>query len=422
VPEVVPDDNKLAFFVYVGHPEDVKIDSPFPMDNVVDSATTPPDLGRAYAKQLRWVGELRFLSFFLAILAYALLGAHKWSASLAQAATNNFYLQIVICWIPLWIVCALANLPVSLYRFRLEHKFQMAKSGLQAWLKDFFKVNTLQFGYGAAIIEIAFVSTTLFPAYGWILAGILCSFLFMAVIRSAPWLLSLFYPVLPLNNKPLQERLTRLASKAGVHAGTIYDWRISERTRAANALVTGIGSARRILLTDTLLSGLSEDEIEAIMAHELGHCALHHIRAKLALHAAIFTAIFGVINFAVLHDLVCFIDDNRGWHDLRLLPGSFLYWNCAYIYGNMFLSALSRRQEKAADLYSWTLIGRAGPFITAMRKFTALNLIVFDKNSEWKYMHPPTADRIAVAEEYAKAHGETITAAASAGATSSVGD
>jgi len=88
----------------------------------------------------------------------------------------------------------------------------------------------------------------------------------------------------------------------------------------------------------------------------------------------------------------------------------------------MFLSALSRRQEKAADLYSWTLIGRAGPFITAMRKFTVPNLIVFDKNSEWKYMHPPTADRIAAAEEYAKAHGETITAAASAGATSSVGD
>src|SRR6266487_6910701 len=102
------------------------------------------------------------------------------------------------------------------------------------------------------------------------LAGVLCSFLLMAVNRSLPWLLSLFYPVLPLSNKPLQEKLTRLAAEARLHVGTIYEWRISERTRGANALVTGVGSARRILLTDTLITGLSEDEVEAIVARR-GH-------------------------------------------------------------------------------------------------------------------------------------------------------
>jgi STE24 endopeptidase len=388
------------------------------MNTAANTTARSQDPGRAYAKQLRWVGELHFLAFFLTILAYALLGVHNRSASFAQAATDNFYLQIAICWIPLWFVCAVANLPISLYRFRLERKFQLAKSGFRLWVRDFLKTNALGFVFNATIIEVAFASATLFPAYGWILAGMLCSLLFMALNRSLPWLLSLFYPVLPLNNKPLHERLTQLAAKAGVHVGSIYEWRISERTRAANALVTGIGSVRRILLTDTLLSGLTEDEVEAIMAHELGHCALHHIRAKLLLKTLIFAAIFSVINFAVLHDLVCFLDDSHGWHDLRLLPGFFLYWNFGHVYGNMLFSALSRRQEKAADLYSWRLIGRSGPFITAMRKVTALNLIVFDKNSEWKYMHPPTADRIAAAEEYAKAHGETITAAESARATS----
>ena len=382
----------------------------FVMDNAATSSTVPQDLGRAYAKKLRWVGELRFLAFFLVILAYGLLGIHKWSASFVQTATNNFYLQILLCWIPLWILCVVAYLPVSLYRFYLDRKFQMAKSGLHPWLRDFLKANALGFAFGAAIIETAFASTTSFPSYGWILAGILCSFLFMAVNRSLPWLLSLFYPVLPLSNNLLQEKLTRLAAKARLQVGTIYEWRISERTRGANALVTGVGSARRILLTDTLISGLSEDEVEAIVAHELGHCALHHIRARLLLQSFIFVAIFYAINFAVRHDLVCFIDDNRGWKDSRLLPGFFLYWNCAYIYGMMILSTLSRRQEREADLYSWTLIGRAEPFISAMRKLTALNLAVFDKKSEWKYMHPPTADRIAAAEQYAKAHGESITA------------
>jgi len=313
-----------------------------------------------------------------------------------------------------------AYLPVSLYRFYLDRKFQMAKSGLRPWLRDFLKANALGFAFGSAIIEIAFASTTLFPSIGWMLAGVLCSFLLMAVNRSLPWLLSLFYPVLPLSNKPLQEKLTRLAAEARLHVGTIYEWRISERTRGANALVTGVGSARRILLTDTLITGLSEDEVEAIVAHELGHCALHHIRARLILQSLIFGTIFCVINIAVRYDLVAFIDDNRGWHDLMLLPGFFLYWNCAYIYGNMILGALSRRQEKAADLYSWKLIGRAEPFITAMRKLTALNLVVFDKKSEWKYMHPPTGDRIAAAEQYAKEHGETFTLAGVAVTTGSM--
>jgi len=392
------------------------------MNSVATSSTAPQDPARAYSKQLRRVGELRFLAFFVAVLAYALLGMHKWSASFAQATTTNFYWQVLLCWIPLWIVCLVSYLPASLYGFYLDRKFQKANSSLGPWLRDFLKANGLGFVFGAAIMEIAFVSNTLFPSYGWVLAGILCSFLFVAVNRSLPWILSLFYPVLPLSDNSLKEKLTSLAAKARIQAGTIYEWRISERTRGANALVTGVGSARRILLTDTLISGLSEDEIEAIVAHELGHCALHHVRARLLLQSLIFIIIFYCIDFTVRHDLVCFTDDNRGWHDLRLLPGFYLYWNCAYVYGNMILSALSRRQEKAADHYSWTLLGRTAPFITAMRKLTDLNLVVFDKKSEWKYMHPPTADRIAAAEQYAKAHDEAVATTEVAVATGSTSD
>jgi STE24 endopeptidase len=379
------------------------------MENAAPAWTLPRDPGRAYAKQLRWAGELRFLAFFLAILAYALFGVHKRAASLALATTDIFFLQLLLCWIPLWIVCTLANLPVSVYRFYLDQKFQMTNSGLEPWLRDFLKAEALGLAFSGAIIEIAFLSGSLVPSYGWISAGLLSSCLFMTISRSLPWLLSLFYPVVPVSNKALEERLTRLAAKARVPVGIIYEWHISERTRGANALVTGIGSARRILLTDTLISGLSEDELEAIVAHELGHCVLHHIRDKLLLQCLIFVAIFWAINFAVRHDLVCFADNTRSWRDLSAVPGFLLYWNCACIYGNSILASLSRKHEKAADLYSWMLIGRAAPFIAAMRKLTALNVMVFDKGSEWKYRHPPTADRIAAAEQFARAHGELPT-------------
>jgi STE24 endopeptidase len=370
----------------------------------------PPAPGRAYSKQFRVAAELRFLALFLAFLAYGFLRINQWSASWAQTVTNNFYLQLLICWALLWLLCAVAQLPPSLYRFYLDRKFHIAKSGLRSWFRDFLKANALGFAFGAAIVGIAFASNNLFPSYGWILAGILSSFLFMAVTRSLPWIFSFFYPVLPLTDKSLQERLTQLAAKAGLRVGTIYEWRISETTRRANALVTGIGSARRILLTDTLISSLSEDEVDAIIAHELGHCALHHVRARLLLQSLIFVGIFYVIGLAVRCQLVAFADGKGSWNDLTLVPGFFIYWSCAYIYGNFLLAALSRKQERAADLYSWTLMGRSAPFIAAMRKLTDLNLIVFDKKSEWKYMHPATADRIAAAEEFAKAHGEMIAA------------
>jgi Zn-dependent protease with chaperone function len=96
------------------------------------------------------------------------------------------------------------------------------------------------------------------------------------------------------------------------------------------------------------------------------------------------------------------------WTDLRFLPGIFLFWAIGHLQGTLLLAALARRQEKAADLYGWSLIGRVEPFITAIKKLTDLNLIVYDKTSQWRYLHPATTERIAAAQQYAKAHGEVI--------------
>jgi STE24 endopeptidase len=318
----------------------------------------------------------------------------------ARSSTHNFYLQIALCWFSFWAVCTLFTFPVTCYTFYLQRKFGVATAELRTFLRDSFKANVLSFLLGGALIEIAFVSHTIFPSFGWICAGLLYALLFLGINRSLPWILSLFYPVVPLADGSLNERLARLATKAGIRARTILEWRISGRTRQANALVTGIGATRRILLTDTLISALSEEEVEALVAHEFGHCALHHAAKRLILQGLVFSAIFFCLNFAVHNGLVWYAGENLGWADLNLLPGLFLNWTCGSAYGNFITGALSRKQEKAADLYSWKLIGRVEPFVTGMRKLSALNLIVFDKGSEWRYMHPPAADRIAAAKQF----------------------
>lgn len=368
--------------------------------------TGKSDGGRAFTKRLRWAGEVQFLALFAAIVAFGWMGFHQRATLLAQALTHSFFLQIVICWFPLWALCTVAAFPVACYTFYLQRKFGLLNGGLRIWIRDYLKLNALAFLLGGALLEIAFLSNAILPSFGWICAGVLYAILFLWIHRSFPWILSLFYPIAPLGNEALREGIARLAAKAGVSTGTIYEWRISERTRQANALVTGVGAARRILLTDTLLAQLSIEEAEAIVAHELGHCALHHVAKRFLLQAVIFCLILGGISFAVHNGLVWFADQSLGWTDLTLIPGFFFYWTCGRLYGNFIIAALSRRQEREADLYSWRLVGRVEPFITGLRKLTEINLVVFDKGSQWKYSHPATAERLAAAEKFARANGE----------------
>jgi STE24 endopeptidase len=379
--------------------------------------TTPPappteqeKSARAFTKRYRWVAEFQFLALFLTIVIYCLLGFHERVAALAKSFTGNFYLQVALCWLPLWAVCTLVSLPGTCYGFFLQRKFGLATAALRAWLWDSIKANLLLLVFTGVLLEIVFTCHIIFPVYGWLCAGFATSLLLLGITRSLAWILSLFYPVLPLENASLRERLARLATKAGLRVGTIYEWKISSRTRHANALVAGTGGARRILLTDTLIAALSEDEMEAIVAHEFGHCALHHVAKRLLLQGFVFSGLFFCINFAVRNDLVAFTHRNVVWANLMLVPGLYLYWTCGRIYGNLILAVLSRKQEKAADLYSWKLTGRAEPFISGMRKLSELNLIVFDKSSEWRFFHPPTRDRIAAAEQFAIANGELATA------------
>ncbi len=376
----------------------------------MSTPTTPPtgqpDPGRAFTKRLKWATEFRILALFAALLGYGGMGLNQRVALFVHSTTRNFPLQVALGWLPLWLVCTAATFPVACYTLYLQRKFGLLTGGPRVWFRDYLKSNALALLFGAALFEIAFLSNSLLPSYGWVCAGTLYALLLLWISRSFPWILSLFYPVVPLADETLRERLAALAAKAGIRTGRIYEWHISGRTRQANAFVSGVGGARRILLTDTLISKLSAEEVEAIIAHEFGHCALHHVAKRVLLQGVIFSLIFGCIDFAVRHGLVWFADGNLGWADLKLLPGFFFYWTCGRSYGGIIGAIFSRRQEKAADLYAWKLTGRAQAFVTGLRKLADANLIVFDKGSEWRYAHPATADRIAAAEKFALANGE----------------
>src|SRR5215475_1339867 len=113
-------------------------------------------------------------------------------------------------------------------------------------------------------------------------------------------LLPIFYKFEPLANDSLRDRLTRLGERAGTRVRGVYEWKLSEKSNKANAALTGLGSTRRIILADTLLQNYSDDEIETILAHELGHHVHKHILKSIAVQAGITLFGFWAAN-AVLH-------------------------------------------------------------------------------------------------------------------------
>jgi STE24 endopeptidase len=375
----------------------------------MSAASTPAPsqshTGRAFTKRLRWAAELRMAALFVAVIGYCASGLNMRVALFAHSITPTFPLQLALAWLPFGVACSAIAFPVALYTFHLQRKFGLITGGFFVWFRDHFKMNALALFYGAALVEIGFLSNVLLPSFGWVCAGALYALLILWTSRALPWILSFFYPVVPLGDAALHARLAQLAAKARVRTGSIFEWRISGRTRLANAFVTGVGAVRRVFLTDTLISKLSPDEVEAIVAHELGHCALHHVAKRIFAQGVVFSAIFGCMSFAVHHGLVWFAGDAFSWTDLTLLPGFFLYWTCGRAYGNILVAAISRRQEKEADLYSWKLTGHPESFITGMQKLSDNNLIVFDRSSEWRYAHPATAERLAAAEKFLRENG-----------------
>ena len=166
--------------------------------------------------------------------------------------------------------------------------------------------------------------------------------LFLLVMQLAPVVLfPLFYKFEPLNNDELRDRLTRLGQRAGTRVRGVYEWKLSEKSKKANAALMGVGRTRRIVLADTLLQNYTNDEIEAVLAHELGHHVRRHILTGIFMQVAI--SLFGfwltdqVLSFALGHEWFPSLETRL--YDFANLPLIILV---ATVLGSFLMPALQR--------------------------------------------------------------------------------
>jgi STE24 endopeptidase len=236
----------------------------------------------------------------------------------------------------------------------------------------------------------------------WMYAAVVFTIVLVLLAQLAPVvLLPLFYDITPLTREALRDRLVALANKAGTRIAGVFEWRLSDRTRKANAALAGIGRTRRILLSDTLLAEHTDEEIEVILAHELAHHVYRDIWSAILVET-------------VLIALGCFVADRvlgafatsaglTGKGDVAALPLLALALGGVSLALMPIANALSRAHERRADRYALKMTGNAPAFIAAMKRLAAQNLAEEEPSRLVQILfhtHPPIAARIAAARDY----------------------
>lgn len=366
-------------------------------------ADTPE--ARRYNSIRRRLGIADIAISFALLLTLLLTG---WSNRLRDwafdAAGSDHYALALFLYVTLLTLAAkLLGLGLDYYGFRLEHRYHLSNQKLRGWAWDEVKGWLVGLALTAIVLELIYLTIRISPAYWWLIAWAVAMVLFVALAQLGPIvLLPLFYKFVPLENEELKQRLLRLSERAGTRVRGVYEWKLSEKSKKANAALAGLGRTRRIILADTLLQNYSDDEIEAVLAHELGHHVHRHIFKSLVVQALVtlagFWAASAALDYAV-EELGIF----PHLSDFASIPLLAVVGIALSLLLAPALNAYSRFNERQADRYCFANVADVAPFIAAMNKLGEQNLAERNPSRivEWLFhSHPAIAKRVAAAEAW----------------------
>ncbi len=341
--------------------------------------------------------NLFFLGFFF------LSGFSVCLKKQAHSLFSHIFLANGLYLLVFYAVFYFLNLPLSLYEgFILEHQFQLSRQTFFNWLKDNLKKAALELILLLVVAGGVYFFLGRNQNYWWIFAGIFWLFLTLLLAKITPTVIvPLFYKYLPITNAELKKRIFSLFERCKIKIKDASSINFSQKTKKANAFVSGLGKNKKVVLSDTLLENFSFEEIEGVLAHELGHYLGHDI-LKLIIVNSGFTFLGFYITDRLLKKLLA-VSGLSAIDDIAFLPVMAL---CLMLLGLVMLpvqNSFSRYLEKKADLFSLRLTRNKDAFIAAMQKLGKINLADLSPSrfiEIWLYDHPPIAKRIKLAEEF----------------------
>jgi len=362
---------------------------------------------RRYNRIRRWLGVTDFVVGFVFLIV---LLVTRWSDALRDLAYRvgfqNYTLALFVYLFLLLAIGKAIGFGLDYYGFVQERRFKLSNQKFRSWAWDELKGFLVGLVMGAIVVEVLYFTIRQWPLHWWLLAWGLFMGMFILLAQLAPVMLfPIFYKFEPLDNEELRRRLVVLSERAGTRVRGVYRWKLSEKSRKANAALTGLGATRRIILADTLLDNYSPDEIEAVLAHELGHHVHRHILKSIFVQAGITLLGFWAANWT-LHYAV----DQHMFEELSDFANLPLLALVSVVLSFLLMPALnaySRFHERQADRYAFESISSVQPFITSMNKLAEQNLAerTPSKWVEWFFhSHPAISRRLTAAQEWGRKH------------------
>ena len=369
---------------------------PSALAEVMDEATYAKSVDYTLAKSR--FGSIESVYDVVVLLAVLFSGALPWLWTRFNGLAPGAAWSGALFLIGTMILMGLPGLPLAWWaQFRLEEKFGFNKSTLGLWITDQVKSTVLGLAIGFPLAWALLALVARMGALWWVWGfALLFGFQLLMIVLYPKLILPLFNKLAPLPDGEQRTRLLALSERTGFRARTIEVMDGSKRSAHSNAFFTGFGRFRRIVLFDTLMAQLGQEELEAVLAHEIGHYKRGHIPKFLATtaflqfgafaviawlaHAPWFNAAFGLPAGLLAPTFLLF----------ALLGGLVTFWFTPI--GNW----ISRRHEYEADAFAKNVLGSAGPMIGALRKLSCKNLSNLTPHplySAMYYSHPTLVER-----------------------------
>jgi STE24 endopeptidase len=332
----------------------------------------------------------------IAFLFGGLLGYYdRWVSGLS----GSFIGQGVTFVLVLLYAETVLGLPFSLYHnFKIENRYGFNTMTLRLWFVDLVKSMIIATILGSLVVVVSLAIIQASPAWWWLWVWTFLLLFQVFVMYISPTLIEpLFFKFEPVKAEGLEEKIRILVEKAGLRISRVFQVDASRRSRHSNAYFTGIGRVKRIVLFDTLIEQMSQEEILGVLAHEVGHWKKHHVLKSIILSATMaFCGLFAAYHVMSWDGLPGLVGLSQASFFARVMIVGFI-GSLIMFPLTPFFSLFSRKNEREADRFATDLTGRPEALASALVKLSRENLSNLHPHplyAAFYYSHPPVVERI----------------------------
>lgn len=369
---------------------------PMELNDVFDSSEY--EKSQRYKKTNYKFGLITSTFTFILTLGFLIFGGFEWIDSLARSITDNPIVMALVFFGIIMIGSDLLSTPFSYYQtFVIEEKFGFNKSTKKLFFQDKLKgwLMTVVLGGGILAMVIWFFqwAGSNFWIYTW---GVIAIFSIFMNMFYSKLIVPLFNKQTPLEEGSLKQKLEAYAKNVGFELKNIFVIDGSKRSTKANAYFSGFGKQKRVTLYDTLINDLDEDEIVAVLAHEVGHYKKKHIIFNLLTSLVLTGITLFILSIFINNPQVSLaIGVSQPSFHAALIGFGILYSPISEITG-LIMNYLSRKFEYEADDFAKDTFA-AMPLVTSLKKLSKNSLSNLTPHPAYVFMHyshPPLIARI----------------------------